>query len=60
MADGEPLTLPEVRDHFAAQEVAKFKWPEHLEHLAELPRTLVGKVDKKRLAADIAAKVGNP
>ena len=58
VVDGEQLTLPEVREHFAALEVAKFKWPERLEHLPEIPRTPVGKTDKKRLAADIARKVG--
>ena len=58
VVDGEPLTLPEVQAHFAALGVAKFKWPERIEHLSEIPRTLVGKTDKKRLAADVAAKLG--
>ncbi len=57
VADGEPLTLDEVREHFAALDVAKFKWPERIEHLDEIPRTLVGKTDKKRLHAEIAAVV---
>ncbi|GAA0936267.1 (2,3-dihydroxybenzoyl)adenylate synthase [Pseudonocardia zijingensis] len=57
VVDGAELTLPEVQEHFAALEVAKFKWPERIEHLPEIPRTLVGKTDKKRLAADIARKV---
>src|SRR4029079_3373447 len=30
---GEPLTLPEVQAHFARLGVAKFKWPERIEHL---------------------------
>jgi 2,3-dihydroxybenzoate-AMP ligase len=55
---GAALTLGEVQRHFAELQVAKFKWPERIEHLAEIPRTLVGKVDKKRLQADIAAAVG--
>ena len=59
VVEGPQLTLPEVQEHFAALEVAKFKWPERLEHLREIPRTLVGKTDKKRLAADIAEKVGS-
>jgi non-ribosomal peptide synthetase component E (peptide arylation enzyme) len=54
---GPALTLPEVQEHFAALDVAKFKWPERIEHLDEIPRTLVGKTDKKRLTADIARKV---
>ena len=54
VVDGPELTLPEVQEHFAALDVAKFKWPERVEHLTEIPRTLVGKLDKKRLAAEIA------
>ena len=54
---GEPLTMAELRQHFMQLQVAKFKWPEHVEHLTEMPRTLVGKTDKKRLQADIAAKI---
>ncbi|MDT7619030.1 MAG: hypothetical protein QOF00_6477 [Pseudonocardiales bacterium] len=55
VVDGEPLTLVDVQEHFAQLQVAKFKWPERVEHLAEIPRTLVGKVDKKHLQA-IAAE----
>ncbi|MCE3550661.1 AMP-binding protein [Pseudonocardia sp. RS11V-5] len=58
VVDGDPLALPQVQEHFAALGVAKFKWPERIEHLDEIPRTLVGKTDKKALAADIASKVG--
>jgi 2,3-dihydroxybenzoate-AMP ligase len=54
VVDGEPLTLADVREHFAALQVAKFKWPERVEHLDEIPRTLVGKVDKVRLQATVA------
>jgi non-ribosomal peptide synthetase component E (peptide arylation enzyme) len=57
---GEPLTLLDVQRHFADLQVAKFKWPERVEHLDEMPRTLVGKLDKKRLQADIAAKLAAP
>ena len=56
---GEPLTIAEVQRHFAELQVAKFKWPERLEHLPALPRTNVEKVDKKSLKADIAAKLGH-
>ncbi|WP_020659618.1 (2,3-dihydroxybenzoyl)adenylate synthase [Amycolatopsis benzoatilytica] len=54
---GEPLALADVQRHFASLDVAKFKWPERVELLAEMPRTLVGKMDKKRLHAEIAEKV---
>ena len=53
----KPLTMAEIRQHFAQLQVAKFKWPERIEHLAEMPRTLVGKTDKKRLRSEIAAKI---
>jgi 2,3-dihydroxybenzoate-AMP ligase len=57
VVQGEPLTMAEVQQHFAQLQVAKFKWPERLEHLADIPRTQVGKTDKKRLQAEIAAKI---
>ena len=57
VVQGEPLTMAEIRQHFAQLQVAKFKWPERIEHLAEMPRTLVGKTDKKRLRSEIAAKI---
>jgi 2,3-dihydroxybenzoate-AMP ligase len=58
---GAPLRLADVARHFADLQVATFKWPERVEHLDEMPRTLVGKLDKKRLQADIAAKLaGGP
>ena len=54
---GEPLTMPDIREHFTQLQVATFKWPERIEHLTEIPRTLVGKMDKKLLQGDIAAKL---
>ena len=46
---GAPLTLDAIRDGMAAAGVARFKWPERLEVVAELPVTKVGKLDKKAL-----------
>jgi 2,3-dihydroxybenzoate-AMP ligase len=57
VARGAPPTLPEIRAHFDALGVAKFKWPERLEWVDELPKTLVGKLDKKRLREDIARRL---
>ena len=54
---GEPVTIAEIRAHFTQLQVARFKWPERIEHFTEMPRTVVGKTDKKRLQAEIAAKV---
>ncbi|MHC3002958.1 AMP-binding protein [Gordonia sp. GN26] len=57
-ADGEPLSMNAIQAHLDALGVAKFKWPERLEYVLELPRTNVGKIDKKRLRADVVAKLG--
>ena len=57
VVDGEPLTMADIREHFRQLQVATFKWPERIEHLTEIPRTVVGKLDKKLLQADIAAKI---
>lgn len=54
---GSPLTLPALQQHFAGLGVATYKWPERLEWLGELPRTPVGKIDKKWLHSDIVGKL---
>jgi non-ribosomal peptide synthetase component E (peptide arylation enzyme) len=41
--------LDAVKEGMAADGVARFKWPELLEVVAELPVTKVGKLDKKAL-----------
>jgi 2,3-dihydroxybenzoate-AMP ligase len=46
---GDAPTLVEIREHLDALEVAKYKWPERLEIVDELPRTAVGKVAKNVL-----------
>ena len=46
---GTAITLDAIRDGMAVAGVAKFKWPERLEVVAELPVTKVGKLDKKAL-----------
>lgn len=51
----EPVGLDELQQHLAAMGLAKFKWPERLEWVDRLPTTAVGKLDKKRLTARIAA-----
>ena len=56
-ATGVPLGLDAVQHHLAELGVAKFKWPERIEWVDALPRSNVGKVDKKRLRAEVAAKL---
>ncbi|GAA4787072.1 (2,3-dihydroxybenzoyl)adenylate synthase [Actinomycetospora chlora] len=55
--DGTPVTLEDVRAHLAALDVARFKWPERVERVDALPRTKVGKLDKKVMAADITSRL---
>ena len=55
--DGDAMDLTELVAFFDAREVAKFKWPERLEVVEDLPRTNIGKLDKTALREDIAAKL---
>ncbi|MEE3851958.1 AMP-binding protein [Gordonia sp. LSe1-13] len=55
--DGTVLSMSEMRGHLEARGVAKFKWPERLEFVSAFPQTNVGKIDKKRLRADIVARL---
>jgi 2,3-dihydroxybenzoate-AMP ligase len=57
LASGTVLTLDDVRAAMSKAEVARFKWPERLVVVPELPATKVGKIDKKALRADIAARL---
>ncbi|HEX5299542.1 MAG TPA: AMP-binding protein [Streptosporangiaceae bacterium] len=51
---GAAVTLAAIRNALAAAGVAKFKWPERLELMAELPVTKVGKLDKKAMREMLA------
>jgi 2,3-dihydroxybenzoate-AMP ligase len=53
---GATVTLDEVRDAMDAAGVARFKLPERLELVEQLPTTKVGKIDKKALREDVAAR----
>lgn len=55
--NGHDVSLQAVHEHLTVRRVAKFKWPERVELLDALPKTPVGKVDKKLLRHDIAAKL---
>jgi salicylate---CoA ligase len=52
---GAQVTLAAIREGFAAAGVARYKWPERLELVAELAVTKVGKIDKKALREGLAA-----
>lgn len=51
------LGVPELCGHLERLGVAKYKWPERVELVGALPRTQVGKLDKRALRQDIGAKV---
>jgi 2,3-dihydroxybenzoate-AMP ligase len=53
---GQQLSLEDIRATFAAQGVAKFKFPEQLEIMSDFPLTAVGKVDKKALRAEVLGR----
>jgi cyclohexanecarboxylate-CoA ligase len=59
VADGETLTFAELIDFVKGTGLAKQKWPERLELVADLPRTSIGKVHKASLRAR-AADLANP
>jgi salicylate---CoA ligase len=51
------LDLDTLREFFATRGVARFKWPERLEIVAELPLTNVGKIRKAELRRIIAERI---
>jgi 2,3-dihydroxybenzoate-AMP ligase len=58
LRDGHAIDLTAVREHFAALQVAKYKWPERVVVVDAMPRvSQVGKVDRRRLR-EIAAALG--
>ncbi len=54
---GEGVDLSDLRAGMTEAGVATFKLPERLMRVESLPFTAVGKIDKKTLRADIAARL---
>jgi fatty-acyl-CoA synthase len=52
--DGADLDLDEVHRHLQDQGFARWQLPDRIERIAEVPRTTVGKFDKKSLRARFA------
>ncbi|TKI02933.1 medium-chain fatty-acid--CoA ligase [Martelella alba] len=59
-APGETLTLNDVVAFFSRKRVAKYKYPEHVVVVDELPRTASGKIKKYLLREDILHRLGLP
>ncbi len=57
LVSSDTLSVPHLQAHLEALGVAKYKWPERVEIIDALPRTHVGKIDKKALRDDIAGKL---
>jgi salicylate---CoA ligase len=53
---GRDISLAAISDGLEAAGVARFKWPERLEIVAELPVTKMGKLDKKALRDTLAGR----
>jgi fatty-acyl-CoA synthase len=53
--EGETLTLEELREHLAPR-VAKWWLPDAIEIVEEVPKTSVGKFDKKRLRKELLSE----
>lgn len=56
-AGEDELTVGEIGAFLAAQGLAKFKWPERIELVEELPMTTSGKVSKPLMRELIASKL---
>ncbi|MBX3503830.1 MAG: acyl--CoA ligase [Parvibaculum sp.] len=52
-ADGETLTLDDIRNHLAKADIAAYKLPERLEFAPALPRNPLGKVLRRELRSMI-------
>ncbi len=54
---GQLVTLEELTDYLSKRDFAKYKWPERVENIAELPLLPNGKVNKRVLEAEIGQKL---
>lgn len=50
-------SVAELGVFFADSGLAKFKWPERIEVFESMPLTDIGKIDKKKLRADVSARM---
>jgi len=57
LREGKTLSLPELVAFLETKQIARFKLPERLEILPELPTSGFGKISKKDLRTYIAAKL---
>jgi 2,3-dihydroxybenzoate-AMP ligase len=58
LREGQELSLDELCEFLNGRRIARYKLPERLELVDELPLTKVGKVDKAALREDVKTKLG--
>jgi 2,3-dihydroxybenzoate-AMP ligase len=58
--DGHTLSLEDLTAELERRGVARYKWPERLEVVDELPTTNVGKIDKRALREDVVRRLEAP
>ncbi len=54
---GQTLDLATIRDFMATRGLSRFKWPERIEVITEMPLTNVGKIKKAELRRDVEEKL---
>jgi non-ribosomal peptide synthetase component E (peptide arylation enzyme) len=57
-SSSDSIELSDVQQIFQQAGVAKFKWPERIEFMTELPRNPIGKVLKRQLRETIREQEG--
>jgi 2,3-dihydroxybenzoate-AMP ligase len=58
LREGQKLSLADLAAYLEGRGVAKYKWPERLELVTDLPTTNVGKIDKRALREDVVSRLG--
>jgi non-ribosomal peptide synthetase component E (peptide arylation enzyme) len=58
LREGQVLSLADLAAYLEGRGVAKYKWPERLELVTDLPTTNVGKIDKRALREDVVSRLG--
>lgn len=56
LSDGQTVTLEDLTAHLEQRGLAKYKWPERLVLLDEIPSTATGKIMRAKLSAALAVE----
>ena len=50
-------SVADLGEHLSGRKLAKFKWPERVEAFGQMPLTDIGKIDKKKLRAEVESRL---